>query len=528
MRDARLVTLGVRVGGSDSFRTLDIRAVLANGEAARKGTRRNNSTFFEFDPYATLATEYKIYRIADAPPEAGLPRGAKAIYRFRIRPSGTLVAVSLGLKKFEDYARIPGHPDYQASTPFVVHAGVGQSAADWFVWWQRVGDNQTTGRLYAWSPGVEPQTESHRCRTVQRAFPAGSSASGSCIAIQIGRRHAGDPELQQLRPADLGKSAANGLSLVTLRSRECLDGTTATCYVHVLAKADGASPPWQPQEPLIINDRLSPKAKGSKEAERYRNFGALPFVLNAPDEEAPVIAWTRRETLGYRDNASLRRAAINSGPNKQDTKDDTARSLGTVFLSNFKESDEPAFMLGRSSRNPILAALVESPDAMVAMREWTLPPPFDDLMAKQDETVNVSTRCQPGLEAAWLQRPPQILAQPDGTSLAIFSRLTPNISKNWTFAKMQIATLLIKVDGTCPAPASRAKEIDLLTTRPANVDDEAAAILRGREAFIRVNRAPLMLFDANGDGAIDAVLPEGSIREVPQMLCSLSPDGICQ
>ena len=231
-------------------------------------------------------------------------------------------------------------------------------------------------------------------------------------------------------------------------------------------------------------------------------------------------------TLGYRDNASLRRAAINSGPNKQDTKDDTARSLGTVFLSNFKESDEPAFMLGRSSRNPILAALVESPDAMVAMREWTLPPPFDDLMAKQDETVNVSTRCRPGLEAAWLQRPPQILAQPDGTSLAIFSRLTPNISKNWTFAKMQIATLLIKVDGTCPASASRAKEIDLLTTRPANVDDEAAAILRGREAFIRVNRAPLMLFDANGDGAIDAVFPEGSIREVPQMLCSLSPDGI--
>lgn len=526
MRDARLVTLGVRVGGSDSFRTLDTRSTLANGEPPRYGTARNNSTFFEFDPYATLATEYKVYRIADAPPEAGLPGGTKAIYRFRIRPSGTIVSVSVGLKKFEDYAIIRGHPNFQTSAPFAMRAGAGDQAADWFVWWQRVGDDQTTGRLFAWSPHVEPAAAAHRCQTVQST--TGSPASGSCVAINIGRDRATDPELQQLRPADLGKSAARGLSLVSLRSRECRTTTRTACYVHVLVKTDGASPPWQPQEPLIIDDRFSPRTAGSKESERYRNFSALPFVLDTPDEEAPVIAWTRRNTSDYRDNASLRRAAVNHGADRQDTRDDTSRSLGTVFLSNFGENDEPAFMLGSSSQNPILATLVQSRDETVSLREWTLPPSFDEFADTKEKRVDVKIRCDPGLEAVWLQRPPQILGRPDGTSLAIFSRLTPDISKDWTFAKVQIATLVIRSDGTCSSRAVRGKEIALLTTRSADASDATESINRGRNALIRVSRSPLMLIDANGDGSIDAVLPQGSRQDVPEMLCSFSPDGDCR
>lgn len=509
--DARLVTLGVRVGGSDSFRTLDRRSVLANGEEARDDTKRNNSTYFEFDPYATRSMDYTVYRIADAPFDAGVPPGTKAIYKFRIRPSGTAVSYSVGLRPFKWHTNVAGNPAYLASAPFVVRAGT----TDWFVYWQRVAEDQTTGRLHAWAPGAAPDAE-RPC-----ALP------GICILAEIGRHkdHPDDPELDQLRPADLGLAAAQGLSLVTLRSHSCLPGTNAPCYVHVLVSTDKGAAQRQPQEPLSINDRLSPKPKG-RDHDRYRNFASLPFVLYPPGEKAPAIAWIRRDT-NYQEEARLRRTAVDAG-GKSETTDDTARSLGTVFLSGFKESDEPAFILGRFSEAPILATLTELPDATVVLRQWALPKPFDDLKASGDHPVFVDPeRCRPGLQAAWLQRPPQILGRPDGTSLAVFSLLKPNVSKDGTFATLQVATLGIGADGKCPAVASRGKEIVLPEARPAAADSGAKSIEWGRRAFERMSRAPLLLLDIDGDGSTDIVFPEGPTEGVPWVLCSIRPDGSC-
>ena len=92
----------------------------------------------------------------------------------------------------------------------------------------------------------------------------------------------------------------------------------------------------------------------------------------------------------------------------------------------------------------------------------------------------------------------------------------------------EIATLVIRSDGTCSSRAVRGKEIALLTTRSADASDATESINRGRNALIRVSRSPLMLIDANGDGSIDAVLPQGSRQDVPEMLCSFSPDGDCR
>lgn len=528
VQDARLVTLGVRVGGSDAFRPLNARDVLSIDEIDKGDEAKDQSTYFEFDPYPTKSADYKIYRIADTPPVAGIPPGRKAIYRFRITPSGTRIFYSTGMQEFTHYADIAGNPHYLMSPPVVVRTNEAGASVDWFVWWQRVDENQTSGRLLGMAPRLLRPDRGRSCL----GLPT-DCATSAIFSAQIGYQEDSreDPELDQLNPADLGPAAAQGISMVTLRHSRCIGKGNAPCYVHVLVKTVPTGTQgirtWQPQEPLSINDRLV-EMPMSRDKYMYRNFAALPFVLDPPGADAPVIAWTRRDG-DYQNNAILRRAAVGPGVKSEDRTDDVAIPQGTVYLQGFSEDHEPAFILGRSTDDPVLVSLaVDKANGSVAAWSWPLPRPDPSDTAKDREPVKAALApCRPGLEAEWLHRPPQILGRKDGSALAIFSLLRPHVSKDWTAAKLRLATLKINRDGSCPVPAKPGSDIDLNLPKPAETDKTRNPIAEGRDAFVRMSRAPILIADLDGDGTEEIMLADGPRKDVPHLLCSLTAAGTC-
>ena len=69
--DARLVTFGVRLGGSNFFRSLSPE-ILPKGFYGQESVNDADvddraSTYFEYDPYPVRSLSYAIFRIADAP-----------------------------------------------------------------------------------------------------------------------------------------------------------------------------------------------------------------------------------------------------------------------------------------------------------------------------------------------------------------------------------------------------------------------------------------------------------------------------
>lgn len=525
VQDARLVTLGVRVGGTDAFRPLNARDVLSIDEIEKGEKAEDQSTYFEFDPYPTKSADYKIYRIADAPPVVGIPPGRKAIYRFRINPSGFRIFYSVGMQKFTHYADISGNPHFLTSPPVVVHTNEAGIPVDWFVWWQRVNENQTTGRLLGMAPGLLRPDRGRSCF----GLPT-DCATSAIFSAQIGEDSKEDPNIDQLRPADLGPAAAQGISMVTLRHHRCAGKGNAPCSVHVLVKTapseTEARTTSQPQKSLSISDQLV-EMPMSRDKYRYRNFAALPFVLDPPGTDAPVIAWTRRDG-DYQNNAVLRSAAVGPGAESEDGTYDVAISQGTVYLQGFSEDHEPAFMLGRSTDEPVLVSLaVDKATGSVAAWAWPLPPPDPGDTAKMPTVDAVRPPCRPVLDAEWLTRPPQILGRKDGSALAVFSLLRPHVSEKWTVAKLQLATLKINRDGSCPAPAKPGSDIPLNLPKPAETETTRKPIADGRDAFVRMSRAPLLMADLDGNGSVEVMLADGPRENFPHLLCSITETGAC-
>lgn len=569
IRDARLVTLGVLVGGAGDFHTVDGNPAPIADAANRDDGKDNRSTFFEFDPYPVRSKEYTVFRIADAPsiPITGTPAApvaphTKAIYRFRIRPSGISVSYATytadhDFSKYQPYAEIPGNPSYLTPAPLVIHSGShrnGDNGADWFVWWQRVGDQNTTGRLLALAPGrADPEP---RCFIMPEGCP---EQKPHVIVAEIGNLadRKDDPNINQLQPADLypknNKEKEQELSLATLRPQNCyaVDGKdvgNAPCYVSVLIKPD-AKMDWQPQEPLSLIDRFSPITTRT-DNERYRNFAALPLMLYPPDAPDPVIIWTRRgngkdrngyDEGEYEKDASLRRATVDRGEkqDRQDRKDDKAKSKGTVFLSGFSEAHEPAFVIGRSTLHPILMSLTdvsaEKHASSIAMSQWALPMLTDNADVVEPPRIEKDKlqHCVPALEAEWLKRPPQIWSNKDGSALAVFAQLTPRFSSDRTIAALRLAILAIAPDGSCLAPIVPSPEFLLEKRNRPSTDGTPKAIETPSRAFARLNASPLLLGDFDGSGSIKVVVAQGPEDQeepkntTPYPICSLSSNGNC-
>ena len=135
-RRARLIVLGVRLGGSDSFIA-------------------SESTYFEFDPLPYRAEEYAVFRVAQTP-LSWLRLGAsqKSLYIFQMRPSGSQVAIfSLhrdGVKKgyFCNGISLPAQHGAMNVPPRVVRDVNGE---EFFVWWQRRKKSETFGTLVSLS-----------------------------------------------------------------------------------------------------------------------------------------------------------------------------------------------------------------------------------------------------------------------------------------------------------------------------------------------------------------------------------------
>jgi hypothetical protein len=169
LRRARKVVLGVRMGGSDSFRPASPETAFTPDQlddclGKSKGAFDHDcaSTYFEFDPNPIGAEQYSVYRIADAP-EAWEKKGAlpKALYVFDIKPGGTKVSI-LGWSKSSKSGQptfcaglhLPATHGLMQSPPLVSRTQKDAAQHDWFAWWRWATPDNTAGRMVVVRPAV--------------------------------------------------------------------------------------------------------------------------------------------------------------------------------------------------------------------------------------------------------------------------------------------------------------------------------------------------------------------------------------
>ena len=307
-RDARKVLLGVRWGGSDSFKRSDgIPSGLGGpaikncsmadmkSEAAESVAHfddRCASSYFEFNPNPSRAQRYSVYRIADAPNNwvnAGLRR--KALYAFEMRPSGSRVTI-VGWNEDHHVAAcigydLPGTFDFLNSPPQIARSGpsVGVAAEDWFVWWRRVDLENVRGKIAILAPGRAGFSEWLRLFPGTREFNPDGCSSISAVASSINEvRPASNVILisdkkivpaptQQSTPSSARKTeidtanfselhpapgfeAGSKIRMVALRTHTCLsEATNILCYHDFLI--DPAGPYYQYQEPYVVRDFIN-------------------------------------------------------------------------------------------------------------------------------------------------------------------------------------------------------------------------------------------------------------------------------
>jgi hypothetical protein len=182
VRRARKVLLGVRVGGSDSFKRADRLPPIVAGDLTTvpkaiadamatpcpdqpaksvMSARADHidetcaSSYFEFDPYPVRSSSFTVYRVADAPRQ-WTDAAAKALYIFDVRPAATRVTLLAWRKDMQQaYCagyELPGRFDFLSVAPQVTRSG-GANGEDWLFWWRRYSLEQTGGYLAILAPG---------------------------------------------------------------------------------------------------------------------------------------------------------------------------------------------------------------------------------------------------------------------------------------------------------------------------------------------------------------------------------------
>jgi hypothetical protein len=325
-RDARKVLLGVRWGGSDSFKRSDgipnglggaaiKNCPMANSKSeAAEGVApfddRCASSYFEFNPNPSRAQRYSVYRIADAPDNwvsAGLRR--KALYAFEMRPSGSRVTV-VGWSEDQRVAacigyELPGAFDFLNSPPQIARSGpsAGTAAEDWFVWWRRIDLEHVRGKIAVLAPGRAGFLEWLRlfpgsrefnpdgCNSMPAVAPSINEAKPASNIILISDKKITPAPTQQassstsqteidtanfseLHPAP-GFEASSKIRMVALRTHTCLNqATNILCYHDFLI--DPAGPYYQYQEPYVVRDfiNVQPEAFAKDRSVAHENIDA--------------------------------------------------------------------------------------------------------------------------------------------------------------------------------------------------------------------------------------------------------------
>jgi hypothetical protein len=548
--EARKVALGVRVGGSDSFKRADDTPQSPTEGGARPCAvdatlrlmdDRCTSSYFEFDPYPVRAASYSVYRIADAPGSwAASGISGKALYVFRMRPSGTQVTIIgwTGDRTVCTGYSVPGDVAYLNVPPRIVRSGRDDSTGeDWFVWWRRRSLDQTGGKLAILSPRrASPEDWAELFAGAQRFDPT------YCSVLHVDRSQTPASPHRAVRNFDLGEktvpddgefsdilpapglSRGDGLLLMALRTQAC-STPRRSCYHEI------AIDPRNPEaritlDPYAIRDDV--KNDRGRDPDRYRNYVTSPIPMAGP--EGPALAWLRRgEDNGdtYGETALLRRA-YRSGSRGE--------SFGLVLLRELPESADPVFVLGRTSQRPRLHALMTGSNRQLILKEWWLPPPiavgtqpsFESngkcesnapgglFNGRAQATVCprvIATACLRELDDTWLIKPPSVLGSSDGRGTVVFARFHarshPTKPRVLSLA-VEARVLQIAPDGDCKPGATSTFDLNMeVEADPEARDDtgsderekndEGEEVKRARIASLR-GRPILVARIADGKG----------------------------
>lgn len=511
--DSRKVTLGVRLGGSGSFKRADAKSEL------------RRSTFFEFDPYPTRSPDYTVARVADAPArwrsEWKVMR--KALYVFHIRPAATRVTVFGWIdaeRRLCTRFELPASFDHISTAPVVVRDG--PEGEEWFVWWQRESLTKTDGRLALLAPGRSSIED-------WKAVAGGYKEAGEAGCDM-------DPyESKNLEPAShvtpkqiikfselhaVPDQKADGeIELMALTTHSCgpdskkVPRDTSICILSMKL-----TPGRPPDTPRVTSRRHQAKDPNCwrknddverQDCDRYRNFVHAPFVLF--NDDGPYLLWMRRgkeNGEGYTEGVDLIRFGIRS----ENPTETAAKISEPLRLEELGEGLDPVAVLGRHTEKPVFLSLVASelgsmkdPKPGPMRARWTRWSGAKDEKRAEDLRDDLEASCLAGLDSAWLLRPPVLIpdAPVSNRYTLIFSRLQ---EKEAPSDGRVLRLKAITIEGTSCHTGS---------PRLSIADTSALAVPA------KASDAQMIVSDIDGDGMLDVVLARG--EEAPLMALS-TPD----
>ena len=538
IRDARLVTFGVRLGGSDSFRSLSPET-LPKGFYGQVSVDDDDvddraSTYFEYDPYPVRSLSHAIFRIADAPDSGGAQTRRKSVYKFSMRPSGIFVSFASDAGELTLKAIIPGDPSYIVSAPLVIETQHGAHKEDWFVWWQRRGTSLTGGRILAIAPGRATEDD-WKCLyllgmpQIMRNGKEPCHAKSTAVTIaEVGdKERVDDPGFLQILPAHSSQVTFDTLRLMAILTRDCVvDGVAGPC-IRNMAINTASGETIQPQASSRIIDQLSEEvpARPINETSHYRNFATRPFVLRPPTQGEPILAWTRRDAE-YESTAFMRRIG-NAGRTNQTY---TGYSRGSVWLKSIDEADEPLFAIGRTGEQTLLVSLrrkgAQSAAGIEVLR-WHLPDLRRDDRPPTPEIATEASSCDLGLDATWLARPPISFPSRTGGAIIFLSKVSK--LEDGGFA-LQLAIFTIGADGRCAAAVRKGPIVPLKRLVPAaTLDDtreEESKLNQKRIEFVR--QTPILVGDLENDGQLDVIFPGAGLKPTVMNIATIDESLIAE
>ncbi|MCA0033912.1 hypothetical protein [Mesorhizobium sp. B263B2A] len=512
IRDARLVTLGVRIGGSDSFRSVSQNVeALSAGLDDEIGVDGRASTYFEYDPYPIRSQSYTAYRIADAPNSDGKLGQRKRVYEFSVRPSGVFVSVAPNSAQLWQKSILPGNPAYIVGAPIVAEARHNGQTEDWFVWWQRRSLGETGGRLIGIAPG-RATTVDWRCLYFSGMSGSMRDASTSCrsadmafFAAELGNgRNSGDAYFSEILPSHLGRITDDILWLSALQTHNCRrDGSNGLCFLD-MAVSITSGESMQPQWPIRVFDEISPIYLGKPQYEDtpYRNFVSHPQILNPSSKNDPTLVWSRRDER-FESISLVRRLGIRRHKDRPEYS--AAVPRGSMVLDDDYETDDPSFVIGRNSKSPLMVGFQrvggsENPDQL-RLAEWHVPVMENKAERSRLAEIPVDfSKCSVHLDKTWLARPPIVSSISEENSAVILSRAN-SIRKGDAPRTLEIGLLIIATDGSCSDFKSLAGiPLDhfILAGSPENQNEQRVEILR---------KTPILAGDLDGDGQIEILFP---------------------
>lgn len=506
--NARKITLGVRLGGTDSFKQL------------RAMDDSKASTFFDFDPYPSRATKHQTLRIADAPlkwrRDGLLP---KAAYYFDTRPSGILVHI-LGWKTDGavvcNSLKLSGSYDAISTPPVVARDSAG--GEDWFVWWQRNSLRDTGGRFAllptsraraqdweAISGGMTLDNDSYNCEKKAVWENEAPSKQSNTFAFVTEKKDLNFSEIHPVNTTgELGK-----LQLMGLSTHSCGKTDRSTCLVDVIFDTTQRDFQKSPKSPTLYraSDSNCTNAPKKDDCDRYRNYVSAPFVI--AKNNPPSLIWTRR---GKGNGDEYKETATVLQYTTGDTPKDPAKKLNEFKITNFNESMEPAAIIHTNTEIEEFLSIETKHEKLYTTLTKAIQPP--NAQIPKQKKLN----CFSGLPASWLYRP-FFVATPsnnNSTSYIIATRTLFDFnetSPQHLKANLQIAIASIK-NSQCEAPQiisapSFFKDfsIEEKLTSARNKPNEPTDNFTGHAAnyVASIRGSQMVLADVNGDDIPDLI-----------------------